>query len=146
MLYQRDQTIRQRFRGLGYTLTSQRRVVLETLEDLGGHPTAEDVYLGVKEREPRISLGTVYRTLSVLEEIGVAVCKRWPDSPARYDLNTEPHLDILCVRCGEVAEAPGVETGDLEREIQSNTAYELTRTAVAVEGVCPRCRGENGSL
>ena len=133
--------IREKFRRSGYTLTSQRRAVLEALSEAKGHhPSAEDVYLIVKKKNPRVALGTVYQALSVLEEIGVVGSKHWSESPTRYDLNLEPHLDIRCVRCGEVAEIPGVELRDLEEHIRENTPYDVTRTTMVVEGLCPSCR------
>lgn len=134
--------IRDKFRRSGYTLTSQRRAVLEALRETPGHPSAEDVYLTVKKRNPRVALGTVYQALSVLEEIGVVEAKHWNESPTRYDLNVEPHLDIRCVGCGEVSEIPGVEIRDLESRIRESTPYQVTRTAMVVEGLCPRCRAE----
>ena len=135
-----EQDIREKFRRSGYTLTSQRRAVLEALKEARGHPSAEDVYLIVKKKNPRVALGTVYQALSVLEEIGVIGSKHWSESPTRYDLNLEPHLDIRCVRCGEVAEIPGVELRDLEEHIRGNTPYDVTRTIMVVEGLCPSCR------
>ncbi|CAN5549445.1 MAG: transcriptional repressor [Actinomycetota bacterium] len=141
-----DHDIREKFRRSGYTLTSQRRAVLEALSEARGHPSAEDVYLVVKRKNPRVALGTVYQALSVLEEIGVIESKHWSDSPTRYDLNLVPHLDVRCVRCGEVAEVPGVEMGDIDQQIQANTPYEVTRTAMLIEGLCPKCSGErNGA-
>jgi Fe2+ or Zn2+ uptake regulation protein len=134
-----EQDIREKFRRSGYTLTSQRRAVLEALKEARGHPSAEDVYLIVKKKNPRVALGTVYQALSVLEEIGVVGSKHWSESPTRYDLNLEPHLDIRCVRCGEVAEIPGVELRDLEGRIRDNTPYDVTRTTMVVEGLCPAC-------
>ena len=135
-----EQDIREKFRRSGYTLTSQRRAVLEALKEARGHPSAEDVYLIVKKKNPRVALGTVYQALSVLEEIGLVGSKHWSESPTRYDLNLEPHLDIRCVRCGEVAEIPGVELRDLEEHIRLSTPYEVTRTTMVVEGLCPACR------
>ncbi len=135
-----DQDIREKFRRSGYTLTSQRRAVLEALKEARGHPSAEDVYLIVKKKNPRVALGTVYQALSVLEEIGVVGSKHWSESPTRYDLNLEPHLDIRCVRCGEVAEIPRVELRDLEEHIRESTPYDVTRTTMVVEGLCPACR------
>ena len=135
-----EQDIREKFRRSGYTLTSQRRAVLEALKEARGHPSAEDVYLIVKKKNPRVALGTVYQALSVLEEIGVVGSKHWTESPTRYDLNLEPHLDIRCVRCGEVAEVPGVELRDLEEHIRLSTPYDVTRTTMVVEGLCPACR------
>jgi Fe2+ or Zn2+ uptake regulation protein len=136
-----EQDIREKFRRSGYTLTSQRRAVLEALKEARGHPSAEDVYLIVKRKNPRVALGTVYQALSVLEEIGLVDSKHWSESPTRYDLNVEPHLDIRCARCGVVSEIPGVELGELEESIRGNTPYRVTRTTIAVEGVCPSCRG-----
>lgn len=135
-----DGEIRDKFRKSGYTLTAQRRAVLEALGDSGGHPSAEDVYLIVKRKNPRVALGTVYQALSVLEEIGVIGSKHWNESPTRYDLNVEPHLDIRCGHCGEVSEIPGVGLDDLESRIQEKTPYEVKSATLVVEGVCPRCR------
>jgi Fe2+ or Zn2+ uptake regulation protein len=142
MVSSAEHDVREKFRRSGYTLTSQRRAVLDALEDFGGHPSAEEVYLAVKERNPRVALGTVYQALSVLEEIGLIEAKRWSESPVRYDLNTEPHHDIRCVRCGAVAEVPGVELGDFATRIRENTPYEVTSASLVIEGLCPECQAE----
>jgi Fur family transcriptional regulator, ferric uptake regulator len=135
-----EQDIREKFRRSGYTLTSQRRAVLEALKEAQGHPSAEDIYLIVKKKNPRVALGTVYQALSVLEKIGIVGSKHWSESPTRYDLNVEPHLDIRCAGCGEVSEIPGVELGELEMSIRDNTPYEVTRTTMVIEGLCPSCQ------
>src|SRR5919206_4511149 len=121
-----ESDVREKFRRSGYTLTSQRRAVLEALKDYNGHPSAEEVYLLVKKRNPKVALGTVYQALSVLEEIGLIEAKRWSESPVRYDLNTLPHYDIRCTRCGEVAEIPDVEFEDLAARVQEHTPYRVT--------------------
>src|SRR5918995_1433472 len=99
--------VREKLRRSGYTLTSQRRAVLEAL--------------------------------SILEEVGIIGSKHWAESPTRYDLNVEPHLDIRCIRCGEVSEVPGVALGDIEGRIRNNTPYRVTRATMVVEGLCPAC-------
>ena len=121
----------------------QVRAVLEALKDFKGHPSAEEVYLVVKKRNPRVALGTVYQALSVLEEIGLIEAKHWSESPVRYDLNTEPHYDIRCTGCGEVAEIPGVEFEDFAARIRENTPYEVTNASLVIEGVCPGCQSRN---
>lgn len=135
-----EMDIRERFRRSGYTLTSQRKAVLEALGESRGHPSAEDVYLLVKQKNPRVALGTVYQALGVLEEIGVIEAKRWSESPTRYDLNVGPHLDIRCLRCGEVSEVPGVHFESLKDSIRAATPYEVKRATVVAEGLCPACR------
>jgi Fur family transcriptional regulator, ferric uptake regulator len=131
--------VREKLRRSGYTLTSQRRAVLEALSKAKGHPSAEDVYLIVKRDNPRVALGTVYQALSVLEEVGVIRSKHWAESPTRYDLNVEPHLDIRCIRCGEVSEVPGIALDGVEERIRNNTPYKVTRATMVVEGLCPAC-------
>ena len=133
--------VREKLRGSGYTLTSQRRAVLDALSKAEGHPSAEDVYLIVKRENPRVALGTVYQALSVLEKVGVVSSKHWAESPTRYDLNVEPHLDIRCTGCGRVSEVPGVDLGGVEARISENTPYKVTRATMVVEGLCPGCAG-----
>ncbi len=137
-----ERDVREKFRRSGYTLTSQRRAVLDALKDFRGHPSAEEVYLAVKKRNPKVALGTVYQALSVLEEIGLIEAKRWSETPARYDMNTEPHYDIRCTKCGAVAEIPDVQFEDFAARIRENTPYEVTNTSLVVEGVCPACQSE----
>lgn len=142
MIEKTQYDIKEKFRRSGYTLTSQRRAVLDALEGAQGHPSAEEVYLLVKKKNPRVALGTVYQALSVLEDIGVISSERWAESPTRYDLNTEPHLDVHCCRCGGVSEVPGVDFGDLRSRIQENTPYEIKSARLVVEGYCPECQDE----
>ena len=137
-----ERDVKEKFRRSGYTLTSQRRAVLEALKDFRGHPSAEEVYLVVKKRNPKVALGTVYQALSVLEEIGLIKAKHWSESPVRYDLNTEPHYDIRCTRCGEVAEIPGIEFEDFAARIRENTPYKVTNASLVIEGLCPHCQAE----
>ncbi len=137
-----EHDIKNKFRRSGYTLTSQRRAVLDALRDAKGHPSAEEVYLQVKKKNPRVALGTVYQALSVLEDIGVIDAKHWSDSPTRYDLNTEDHTDIRCIRCGRISEVPGIDFGGLDENIRLNTPYAVTSTALVVEGVCPECQAK----
>jgi len=134
--------VRERFRRSGYTLTSQRRAVLDALSGFEGHPSAEEVFLAVKKKNPKVALGTVYQALSVFEEIGLIEAKRWSESPVRYDLNTEPHHDIRCVRCGKVEEIPGLDVGDLAAKVRENTPYEVTQARLVIEGLCPACRAK----
>ncbi|MCA1730333.1 MAG: transcriptional repressor [Actinobacteria bacterium] len=137
-----ERDVREKFRRSGYTLTSQRRAVLDALKGFRGHPSTEEVYLAVKKRNPKVALGTVYQALSVLEEIGLIEAKRWSETPVRYDMNTEPHYDIRCTKCGAVAEIPDIQFEDFAARIRQNTPYEITNTSLVVEGVCPACQSE----
>ena len=80
----------------------QRECIKEFLANNYEHPTAETVYLSVKKEFPNISLGTVYRNLSLLTEMGDIQKISTGIGPDRYDGNTTPHYHVLCTGCGNV--------------------------------------------
>lgn len=80
----------------------QRSSIKEYLMSTTEHPTADTVYLHVREEFPRISLGTVYRNLNLLADIGEAVKITTPDGGDRFDGCTDPHYHVVCTSCGEV--------------------------------------------
>ncbi len=83
-------------------VTNQRQVILEELKKLTTHPTAEELYLIIKDKIPNISIGTVYRNLNNLAEKGYILKLDNMGSQNRFDGNTEPHIHIVCVKCGKV--------------------------------------------
>lgn len=80
----------------------QREAIKTFLADRYDHPTAETVYLGIKEEFPNISLGTVYRNLSLLADIGEIQKLSTGFGPDRFDGNPAPHYHFICKECGSV--------------------------------------------
>jgi Fur family peroxide stress response transcriptional regulator len=80
----------------------QREAIKEYLMSTTEHPTADTVYLHVKEEFPNISLGTVYRNLNLLADIGEAIKITTPEGGDRFDGNTDPHYHVVCTACGKV--------------------------------------------
>lgn len=80
----------------------QREAIKEYLTSTTEHPTADTVYLHVKEEFPNISLGTVYRNLNLLADIGEAIKITTPEGGDRFDGNTDPHYHVVCTACGKV--------------------------------------------
>ena len=80
----------------------QRECIREFLAGRHDHPTAETVYTSVKKEYPNISLGTVYRNLSLLTEVGEIQKISTGMGPDRFDWNTPPHYHVLCKKCGSV--------------------------------------------
>ena len=90
--------------------SKQRDAILSFLATRYDHPTAETVYLNIKEEFPNISLGTVYRNLNLLSEIGEIQKISSGVGPDRFDGNPAPHYHFLCKKCGSVID---LELGDL---------------------------------
>lgn len=80
----------------------QRESIKHYLATTKEHPTADTVYLHVKEEFPNISLGTVYRNLNLLTDIGEAVKISTPNGGDRFDGRLEPHNHFLCTHCGRL--------------------------------------------
>lgn len=80
----------------------QRESIKQYLSSTCEHPTADMVYLHVKEDFPNISLGTVYRNLNLLADTGDAIKITTPDGGDRFDARTHPHNHFICTSCGKV--------------------------------------------
>ena len=80
----------------------QRESIKANLMSRHDHPTADALYASIREEFPNISLGTVYRNLNLLADIGEAVKIATPDGGDRFDGRTEPHYHVVCTSCGNV--------------------------------------------
>ena len=120
-------------------MTRQRRVILEELRKVTNHPTADIIYEIVRQRIPRISLGTVYRNLEVLAQQGEIQKLNIDSERVRFDGNSSDHFHILCVVCGRVDDFPAKPTVSL-KELSSETGYEILGHKLDFYGKCPECR------
>ena len=135
------------FGGVGpRRLTPQRRAVLEAVQQAPSHPDACWVYDQVRRRLPNISLGTVYRSLAVLEDAGLIQGLPQAAGPTRYDANVESHQHVVCSQCGRVADVE-VGVGDLTlvRQLVARSAgfAEVVGERLEFYGRCSACAGES---
>jgi len=96
--------------------TNQRQVILEELRKVTSHPTAYEIYLMVRRRLPRISLGTVYRNLDFLARCGMIQQLELKGTQKRYDGNPTPHYHIRCFNCGRIEDIDLPPKLDLEMD------------------------------
>jgi Fe2+ or Zn2+ uptake regulation protein len=121
-------------------MTKQRRVILAELRGVDTHPSADEVYETVRRRLPRISLGTVYRNLEILSELG-EIQKLDTGGPLnRFDGNPEPHYHIRCIHCNGVIDAPLGLLKTIEKPLKGATSYEIVGHRLEFLGICPTCR------
>lgn len=121
--------------------SKKREAILSALTGTKEHPTAEMLYNKLKPHYPELSLGTVYRNLSVLADEGLLIRVAHVDGQERYDAYTEPHPHFVCKKCHRVIDlelpeviAPFI-SGTKEIDGCRIESYELT-----VSGICPACR------
>ena len=120
----------------------QRASIKEYLDHTTEHPTADTVYLHVREEFPRISLGTVYRNLSLLEEIGEIIKISTGVGPDHYDYNTAPHYHFICRGCGRVMDIDLDFADELMTQVQESTDLAIESCSVSFTGLCPDCENE----
>lgn len=119
--------------------TRQRAVILEELQRSRQHPTAEEVYASVRERLPRISLGTVYRNLDFLAERGIIRRLGSNGGSRRFDGDMTPHQHVLCLRCGKVGD---IFTDPAPPDLDCLSARgfaRITGAQTVYEGICESC-------
>ncbi|OFI05424.1 ferric uptake regulation protein [Clostridium acetireducens DSM 10703] len=128
----------------GYKLTPQRRAIVDIIiRNEGKHLTTEELYDLVKKECPEIGLATVYRTLQLLEEIGV-VCKLdLHDGCSRYELIHEEenhqHHHLICSNCEKVIEVREDLLENLEKDIEEKYNFKISNHSVKFYGICSEC-------
>lgn len=127
-------------RKAGLKITPQRRAIIEIFEKNPHHPTAEQVYVEIKQKMPDISLTTVYNTLNELNNLGELDVVRDIHEPSnRYDPNTEDHNHLYCLSCGRIIDlSDGFSGLDLDEEKRSG--FRIMRKQVTFYGFCPECQ------
>lgn len=126
----------------------QRESIKLFLMNRKDHPTADMVYVNMREKFPHISLGTVYRNLSLLAELG-EITKVSTGGAERFDANREPHYHFICRRCQAVLDMELPLVKSLEAEAARDFDGTIQSHTATFYGICPQCmemeRKENNS-
>jgi Fur family peroxide stress response transcriptional regulator len=119
----------------------QRKAIKDFLLTRKDHPTAETVYMNVRETYPNISLGTVYRNLTLLSDLGEITKLHLEDGIDHFDANTHPHNHFLCTACGAVLDInyPLEESPEMDRKANSGFDGKITGHITYFQGICPAC-------
>lgn len=123
----------------GHRFTEQRGAVHRFLAGTDSHPTAEEVFHGVRGELPAISLATVYRNLETLVACGMALKLSYSDGSSRYDGRTDPHHHARCNQCGKVRDVPGNLPRAVVEELESCPSFHVTGYRLELTGVCSAC-------
>ena len=128
----------------GLKHTAQRDVILEVFLRTEGHSSAEDLYNIVKAEDPTVGFTTVYRTLKLLAECGLAREERLGDGLRRYEHNYKhPHHDhLICTECGELIEFYNEVIEQKQDEIAAAHGFRPTRHSLRIFGVCAKCQAQ----
>jgi len=126
----------------GLKMTTQRDRILEVFLRTSGHVTAEQLYERMKQVDPGIGFTTVYRTLRVLCECGLAQERNFGHGPARYEhaFSRRHHDHLVCVKCGRIIEFENDAIETIQRQVADTHRFTLLDHRHELYGHCEFCR------
>jgi Fur family ferric uptake transcriptional regulator len=140
-----SQTWDDTLRAGGYRVTPQRQLVLEAVTRLE-HATPEEIYAEVRQTAVGINVSTVYRTLELLEQIGLVTHTHLGHGANRYHLAANAqHSHLVCRECGNVTEVGPAAVGALVSALHAEYGFETDVGHLTVFGTCAQCRSGQGS-
>jgi Fe2+ or Zn2+ uptake regulation protein len=129
-----------RLKASGKRITSQRRLVLGILAQSGGHLDAHDIYERGRCQDERLSLSTVYRTLSALKETGLVRELHFDDEHHQYEFDDQDgHSHLVCLGCGRVIEVDNSAFAEAAAATGEAHGFEVTHAQVELTGYCAEC-------
>jgi Fur family ferric uptake transcriptional regulator len=130
--------------GQGLRSTTQRDHILQVFVDAGQHLSAEELYLRVKKTHPGIGYATVYRTLKLLAEAGLADERRFEDGFTRYEYkaSNSHHDHLICTKCGAILEFENERIEALQQDVARKNHFLVQSHKLELYGLCGACRGK----
>jgi Fur family ferric uptake transcriptional regulator len=129
-------------RDKGLRSTNQRRLVSDVFFRSKGHLSIDDLLALVRKKDASVGYATVYRTLKLLSESGLAYERQFRDGPTRYELaHAESHHDhLICVQCGRIEEFEDHEIETLQENVARRHGFALSSHRHELYGVCAGCQ------
>lgn len=129
----------------------QRELIIENLRQRRDHPTAEKLYLDLKEKMPEIGIATVYRNLTELCKQGIITKVKSKTGPDRYDGNEKAHIHFECNRCEEIIDIylKKEESEQMDKVIQKIVGkkdIEFENAEICLAGLCGKCKKHTKSI
>jgi Fur family ferric uptake transcriptional regulator len=128
--------------GQGLKSTRQRERILTSFISAGRHLSAEELYHIVKKNDPRIGFATVYRTLKLLANAGLADERRFEDGITRYEHNASRshHDHLICTKCGKIVEFENEQIESLQQVVAKKKGFLVQNHKLELYGLCADCR------
>ena len=124
-------------------VTPQRRLLLSIMRETGRHLDAKELYRRASERDPNISLATVYRNLRVFEKQGLINERHLGQARCYYEMkHLGEHQHLVCEACGQVIEFESLLIRKLVAEVQRKNNFYATKVELYLEGHCHKCKDE----
>ena len=137
-----ENQVESRLRSSGGRMTNQRRLILQTLQSMSGHPTAEDIYTAACQVDPSLNLSTVYRNLRWLEENDLISPRQFEGERVqqRFDpASPKEHFHFCCRSCGEIIEFSDAKLDEIRSSFEAQHGAIVSHVSLVLYGLCDRC-------
>ena len=128
------------FRDKGFKVTVQRLAICKYMMGRDDHPSAEQIYQDLKIDYPTISLGTIYKTLHLLQDMNLIQELGFRDGTVRYDPNMDLHINMICTNCGTIHDYKPDNIKDLWEEMLLSLDIEPTGQRIDLFYQCSKCK------
>ncbi|MFW6113766.1 MAG: Fur family transcriptional regulator [Actinomycetota bacterium] len=136
--------LEKRLKTRGYRMTPQRRSIYEVLEENEGYPLCpEDIHFLGRDKLPELGLTTVYRTMELFTELGIALPVHMHEESQYYEVNSGGHHHhMVCISCGSVEIIEACLIGELKELIRDDSDFLVTSHCMSLFGYCKHCQRE----
>lgn len=124
----------------GTRMTKQRKTILKVLRSTTSHPTADWIYEEVRKEIPNVSLGTVYRNLGILKDMGEIMELDFGSTYSRFDGNPSNHYHFCCTDCGRVYDIDLILMKKIEDEAAKLSGHIIHHHRLEFYGICKECQ------
>lgn len=119
----------------------QREEIIKVIKNSYDHPTAEDIYMTVKVKDPAVSRSTVYRNLNLLVENKLINKIPMQIGADRFDYIRKPHNHAICIKCGKIFDFEyNFEYEEIKKIVREQTGIEISDKGIALDGICNSCK------
>ena len=133
--------IHRRLKTTGMRVTNQRALIMEIIRRGKGHLDADEIYRHAREKEPRLSLSTVYRALQTFKKLGLIEELHFDDTHHHYEAKpSAEHHHLMCLGCSMVIEFQYPLSRYIKRNVPESRDFNITETEIRITGYCPRCQ------
>ena len=120
--------------------SKQRELILNYILNSHEHLTADTIYADLKKDNPELSLGTVYRNLTKLTEIGAIKKVSLPNQVDKFDKNLDPHAHFICYECGSITDINIPEVDKFLNKISKDEDISIRKYDLTLNGTCKKCK------
>jgi Fur family ferric uptake transcriptional regulator len=126
----------------GLKSTRQRSMIIDSFFALGGHLSVEELWSRVRQEDTKVSVATVYRTMKLLSDCGLAHARNFGDGQTRYEaaVGRDHHDHLICTRCGQIIEFENNRIEQLQEAVARSHGFKVLSHKMELYGLCVDCQ------